>query len=231
VPILTNVFFGIPLPLSAFLMICICVLTDMLPALSLMFEKPEKDLLMKPPRNKNHHLVDWKLMLQACLFIGLYEAFVSHFCFFLYLNWYGHFHYSDIFFVYDKWQHGYKNYTGHQLTEFVNKGQTIVFVCLVLVQVFGNIFATRTNLKSVFTRAPFLKKGRNLWIFLAQLITVIIMLLVVYVPAVNNVFNTRPIPVQFFFIPLFFAILLILLDELRKLLVRRKILCFPKLGW
>jgi sodium/potassium-transporting ATPase subunit alpha len=196
-----------------------------------MFEKPEKDLLLMPPRNKDHHLVDWKLILQACLFIGLFEAFVSHFCFFLYLDWYGHFHSSDVLFVYDKWSDKYKNYTGEQLTEFVYTGQTIVFVCLVIVQAFGNVFATRTNFQSLFAHSPILKKGRNPWIFLAQLFTVMLMLLVVYVPAVNSIFNTRPIPLQFFFIPLLFAFVLILLDESRKLLVRKKVACFPKIGW
>lgn len=230
-PILTNVFLGMPLALSAFQMIAICVLTDMFPAMSLMLEKPETDLLNRPPRKKSHHLVDWKLMLQATLFIGFFEAFVSHFCFFLYLNWYGNFSANDILFVYDKWQHKYKHYTKFQLDEFVFTGQTIVFVCLVIVQAFGNVFTTRTNNKSLFARLPFLEKGRNLWIFVAQLVAVMLMLLLVYVPYVNELFNTRPIPAQFFVIPFMFAALLIMLDELRKLLVRKKVLCFPRVAW
>jgi sodium/potassium-transporting ATPase subunit alpha len=212
-------------------MICICILTDMFPALALMFEKPEKDLLKKPPRDKNQHLVDWKLIIQAYLFIGLFEGFFSHLVFFIYLIWYGGFHISDIFFAYDKWGAGHMGYTKTQLDELVFTGQTLVFVCLVIIQAFGNVFATRTNYQSLFTRPPFLKAGRNLWIFAAQLVTVVLMVLIVFIPFINTVFNTRAIPVQFFFIPLLFALLLILLDELRKLLVRHNCLCFAQFAW
>ena len=212
-------------------MICICVLTDMAPALSLMLEKPEKDLLKRPPRKKNQHLVDWKLILQAYPYLGLFEGIASHFVFFLYLTWYGNFAIGDIFFAYDKWSDGYKNYTKTQLDDFVFTGQTITYVCLVVVQAFGNVFVTRTNYKSLFSRLPFLEKGRNLWIFSAQFITVSLMILIVYLPFVNSIFNTRQIPPQFFFIPLGFAFLLIFLDELRKLFVRKNVLCFSKISW
>ena len=43
-PVLLNVFFGVPLPLSSFLMIIICVFTDLLLSLSLIMEKEEFDL-------------------------------------------------------------------------------------------------------------------------------------------------------------------------------------------
>lgn len=36
--------------LSSYQMIIICVITDVLPALSLIFEKGESDLMKKPPR-------------------------------------------------------------------------------------------------------------------------------------------------------------------------------------
>ena len=231
VPILTNIFFGVPLPLSAFLMICICILTDMFPALSLMLEKPEKNLLDRPPRSKRDHLVDWRLIIQAYLFIGLMEALFSHCIFFWYLQWYGNFQPSDILFVFEKWTDGYRGYTQAQLNEFVFTGQTIVFISLVIMQSFGNVFATRTNFKSLFQSAPFLKKSKNYWIFIAQVVTVILMMLIIFLPFCHTIFNTRQVPVQFFFIPLVFALIILLADELRKLLVRKNVLCFPKLGW
>lgn len=230
-PILTNIFFGIPLPLSAFLMICICILTDMFPALALMLEKPEKNLLKRPPRSKKDHLVDWKLIIQAYFFIGVIEAVFSHLVYFKYLEWYGNFSAKDIIFVFDNWKHGYKNYTAKELQEFVFTGQTIFFISLVMMQAFGNVFATRTNFRSLFQRPPFLRKSRNLWIFLAQIVTVIFMILIIFVPFCHDLFNTRNVPVQFFFIPLLFALFIIIADELRKLAVRNKFLCFPRLAW
>ena len=222
---------GIPLPLSPFQMIAICVLTDICPALSIMLEKPEKNLLERPPRSKNDHLVDWKLLFQAFLFIGLMEAIFSHAIFFWYLHWYGNFHPSDILLAFDNWKDGYKGYTIAQLNEFIYTGQTICFTSLVIMQSFGNVFATRTNYRSFFQRLPFMKKSRNLWIFVAQLIAVILLILIIFLPFINTLFNTRHIPIQFFFIPLAFALFILLIDELRKLLVRKKILFFPQMAW
>lgn len=50
-PVAVNVLLGLPLPLSAFLMIYICVITNIVPSISLIFETPEADLLKQPPRN------------------------------------------------------------------------------------------------------------------------------------------------------------------------------------
>ncbi|KAK5733505.1 hypothetical protein LTR17_009622 [Elasticomyces elasticus] len=50
-PVLLNVFLGVPLPLYSFLMIIICVFTDLFLSLSLIMEKTEFDLLSLPPRN------------------------------------------------------------------------------------------------------------------------------------------------------------------------------------
>ncbi len=98
-------------------------------------------------------------------------------------------------------------------------------------QAFGNIFATRTNKLSLFQTLPFVKKSRNLWILGSQVISVIFMVLIVYMPFCNTIFNTRPPPIEFWFIPLVFALIILVADELRKLLVRKKVLCFPKLAW
>jgi sodium/potassium-transporting ATPase subunit alpha len=74
-PILLNVILGLPQILSNLQMIIICVVTDVLPAISLCFEKPEAGLLTRPPRNvKKDRLVDWKLLLHAYGFLGLLES-------------------------------------------------------------------------------------------------------------------------------------------------------------
>lgn len=74
-PILLNVFLGLPQILSSLQMIIICVVTDVLPAISLCFEKPETGLLSRKPRNtKKDRLVDWKLLFQAYFVLGLLES-------------------------------------------------------------------------------------------------------------------------------------------------------------
>jgi sodium/potassium-transporting ATPase subunit alpha len=43
-PVIANVFLGVPLPLSPFLMIVICILTDLFPSLALVNEQPEDEI-------------------------------------------------------------------------------------------------------------------------------------------------------------------------------------------
>lgn len=46
--------------------------------MALAFEKPEADLLTRPPRNRRtERLADWKFLLHAYGFIGLLESLTS----------------------------------------------------------------------------------------------------------------------------------------------------------
>lgn len=80
------------------------MVTDMAPSLSLMYEKPETDLLSRPPRiPKIDPLVNWKLLFQAYLFIGMIESFFSHLMFFVYLKREWGVNSSQLIFAYEKW--------------------------------------------------------------------------------------------------------------------------------
>jgi sodium/potassium-transporting ATPase subunit alpha len=50
-PFLLMVLLRMPLPLSNIFMLCICVGTDIYPAIALAYEEPELDLLARPPRH------------------------------------------------------------------------------------------------------------------------------------------------------------------------------------
>jgi sodium/potassium-transporting ATPase subunit alpha len=70
--------FGLPQILSSFLMIIICCCTDCAAATAIAYEKPEADVLTRPPRNpKKDRLVNWKLILHAYGFIGVLETTAS----------------------------------------------------------------------------------------------------------------------------------------------------------
>jgi hypothetical protein len=59
-------------------MIIICVATDVFPALALVKEQPEADLMLRKPRDrKKDPLADYKFFLQAYAFIGVLESFFS----------------------------------------------------------------------------------------------------------------------------------------------------------
>lgn len=123
-PVIINVFFGVPLPLSAFLMIIICVFTDLFLSLSLIREKEEYDLMAEKPRDhRKSHLVTWRLYAQAYLFTGTMETVSAHSMFFLYMWRYAKIPVSDLFFLYEKWTDGYRGFTQAELTQFNNTGK------------------------------------------------------------------------------------------------------------
>jgi sodium/potassium-transporting ATPase subunit alpha len=95
-PILLNVLFGLPQALSSLQMVLTCVVTDVLPAISMCFEKPEAGLLLRKPRNtKKDRLVDWRLLVHAYCFLGLVETLCAMSMAFWYLNRQG-FLFSDL---------------------------------------------------------------------------------------------------------------------------------------
>lgn len=114
-------------------MILICVFTDVLPALTLIFEKGEQDLMKKPPRSNREHLVTWLLIIHGFFFVGLFTALFSNFLFF----W--SFYQSglspmDLFFCFGNWKDGYKGYSMDDLSVKLGEAQTVNFVSIVVMQ-------------------------------------------------------------------------------------------------
>ena len=67
-PVICYALIQVPMPLSAMLMVAICVGTDLAPAISLAYENAELDIMMRPPRSgKMDHLVTAKLLAFAYL--------------------------------------------------------------------------------------------------------------------------------------------------------------------
>jgi sodium/potassium-transporting ATPase subunit alpha len=223
-PVLMNVFFGVPLPLSSFLMIIICVFTDLFCSLSLIMEKEEFDLLSLPPRNhKKNHLINFKIYGQSYLFIGVMEAFCAHSMFFLYMWRTAGIPFSSLVFAFEKYADGFYGYSEAELTHFNSVGQCVYFVTLVILQ-WGNILSVRSKRMSILQADPIRKKRRNPWLPLAMLVALVIAIFVTEVPGIQTLFGTASVPLGYWFIPLALALGILLMDELRKLLVR----VFPK---
>lgn len=147
-------------------MIIICVITDVAPALSLVFEKPESDLLSRPPRNpKRDRLVTWRLLLHAYGFLGLLESLAANAMAFWYLQKQG-IRFSDIVLSF-----GIPNDLDADFyNERVARMQSVYFYTLVLMQ-FGNLLATRTRRLSILQQNPLFGVGRNLFLFPAMAIS------------------------------------------------------------
>ncbi|KAJ5242560.1 uncharacterized protein N7469_000887 [Penicillium citrinum] len=223
-PVLMNVFFGVPSPLSTFLMIVICVFTDLFVSLAIIMEKEEYDLLSIPPRRpKEDHLINFRIYGQSYLFIGVMEAFSAHAMFFLYMWKAAGIPFSDLVFAFEKYSDGFHGYTQEELTNFNNVGQCVYFVTLVIMQ-WGNVLSVRNKRMSILQADPIRPARRNPWLPLAILMSLIIAIFVTEVPGIQDLFGTARVPIQYWFIPLGLALGVLVMDELRKALVRM----FPK---
>ncbi|EMD00784.1 hypothetical protein BAUCODRAFT_144399 [Baudoinia panamericana UAMH 10762] len=240
-PVILNVFFGVPLPLSSFLMIIICVFTDLFLSLSLIMEQEEFDLLSQPPRNTKKvsiiphhnatfepelifvyfkdHLINLKIYLQSYLFIGVLETLSAHAMFFLYYWRQAGIPPRALFFCFERCQAGIHGYNGAQMAALNTTGQSVYFVTLVILQI-GNILSIRNKRLSILQADPFRRQRRNPWLLLAACISVGIAVFVTEVPGIQRLFGTAHVPWEFWLIPIPLALGILCLDEARKAVVR-----------
>ncbi|KAJ9634171.1 hypothetical protein H2204_006502 [Knufia peltigerae] len=219
-PVLLNVFFGVPLPLSSFLMIIICVFTDLFCSLSLIMEKEEFDLLSLPPRDrKKEHLINLRIYGQSYLFMGVMETVIAHSMYFLYYWRHAKIPIGDLWFAFEKYSAGFHGYTQAELTHFNVTGQSVYFITLVILQ-WGNILSIRNKKLSILQADPFRKQRRNPWLLASVMVSLAIAIFVTQEPGIQSLFNTASAPLEFWFIPLPLALGILSMDELRKLAVR-----------
>jgi len=104
--------------------------TDCLAATALAYEKPEADVLTRPPRKIGHdRLVDWKLVLQSYGLIGLLETTASFAMAYWYLERQG-ISFGTLWFSF-----GNVPYDADYYAQQLNVASSIYFVTLVVMWV------------------------------------------------------------------------------------------------
>ena len=223
VPVLINMIFGMQLAMSSFQMLIVSVGHDIVMSISLMYEKAESDLMKRIPRNAyKTKLTDWKFFLQIYVIIGIGIWCSGFGMWFLYMHDQG-LGFYDLMLVYNKWTDGWAGMTIDELNNDVNVGESVYYICLVIMQ-FGTLLAIRNRHVSILESNPLWGPRQNLVIPLSMTATILIGIIVLYGPAFQATFGTATIPVKFWFIPFPLAFGNLLLDEIRKLIVRR----YPK---
>ncbi|KAH9848973.1 calcium ATPase transmembrane domain M-containing protein [Lenzites betulinus] len=219
ITVFCNTFLGMQLALSSYLQVCFCITNDVAMSISLMYEKPEADLMLRKPRNaRTDRLTNWQFFVQVYLFIGLMMWPCAMSMWFLFMKQQG-LGFYDVILVFNKWGAGLKGYTIEQLNDFVNVGQCIYYVTLVFMQC-GALLATRNRRVSLLQSNPLWGPRRNLVVPLGMAATAVIAVVNLYGPGLEKVFMTTPIPGMFWGIPFAFALGILVVDEVRKLLVR-----------
>lgn len=184
----------------------------------LSYEKPEADVLHRPPRNvKKDRLVNWQLIAQSYGVIGVIQTLTSFSMSYWYLQRKG-IPFKDLWFGFGEIPAGIdEDYYQKRL----NEASSIYFVNLVVMQWF-NLMTTRTRRLSIFQHPPlFNKETQNWYLFPAILFSLGMAILWLYIPELWGPLGTSPVPVEHWFLPFAFGIFIILLDEARKFWVRK----------
>ncbi|KAJ5701359.1 hypothetical protein N7488_008907 [Penicillium malachiteum] len=219
-PVLLNVFFGVPLPLSSFLVIIICVFTDLFCALALVMEQEEFDVLDLPPRNhKKDHLINLKVYIQSYLFMGVMETVCAHSMYFLYYWIHAGIPASALFLAFEKYSNGFYGYTEAELTQFNVVGQSVYFICLLILQ-WSNILSVRNKRLSILQADPIQKKRRNTLLLASMVVSLSIAIFVTEEPGLQSIFGTGSAPIELWLLPIPLALGILCMDEIRKLTVR-----------
>jgi sodium/potassium-transporting ATPase subunit alpha len=200
VPYLACVLLSIPLPLTVIQILAVDLGTDMLPALALGAEKPSADVMAQPPRPYAEHLLNSGLLWRAYGFLGVLEALAALTAFFFVLNRGG-------------WQYGTPLATNAPLYLMAT---TACFAAIVVAQVV-NVFLCRQPSQATFG-VGFFSNRLLFWAIAAELA---LLALVVYTPWGNRLFATHPLPAEVWWVTVGCALGMLLLEELRKWLVRR----------
>ena len=203
VPFMLFAFSGgrIPLALGVMAILAIDLGTDLLPALALGAEPPEPGAMDRPPRRRADHIVDRFLLVRAYLWLGLVQALAVMTMFFLYY-----------------WANGYAGQWLDLPAEgsLYQQAVAVALAAVVFTQI-GNLFAQRTERSSIVDVGFF--TNRLIWVGIAS--ELVIILLIVYVPILQRIVGTGPLPavVWLWLVPL--SPLLLLADEARKAINRR----------
>eukprot|EP01129_Flabellula_baltica_P001518 TRINITY_DN1145_c0_g1_i1.p1 TRINITY_DN1145_c0_g1~~TRINITY_DN1145_c0_g1_i1.p1 ORF type:complete len:1074 (+),score=311.27 TRINITY_DN1145_c0_g1_i1:19-3240(+) len=218
-PFLFYITLQIPLPLSTVLILCVDLGTDLLPAISLAYEKAESDIMNRPPRDaKRDHLVTAKLIGFAYLQIGIIQAMAGFYSYLVVLGSYG-IRPEILFSTGFDW--GKEEFliagVGESLRfEALNYAQTSYFVSIVIVQ-WADLLISKTRKLSIFQQGL-----KNKILVLGLFEETILALLLVYLPPVNWVLLTRPLELYHFFLPaLPFSVMIFCYDEVRKSIIRK----------
>jgi sodium/potassium-transporting ATPase subunit alpha len=203
IPYIGYILFGIPLPLTIMQILAVDLGTDMFPALALGAEKPSPDIMLRPPRPKDEHLLTRRVLLRAYLYLGMWEA-CAGMCAYFYVMYSGGWSWSQPL---------------ASTTTLYLQATTACLVGIIVTQI-ANVFACRSSSVSIFTLGILSNR-----LVLAGIATEILLAaLIIYTPLGNSLFACAPLGINVWLLLIPFALLLLASDETRKFFVRRTML-------
>jgi len=200
VPFVVYVLFHVPLPLTIMQILAVDLGTDLLPALALGSERPQGDVMTRPPRQRDERLLNLPTLLRAYAWLGMLEAAFSLSGYLIVLWLAG-------------WHLGLPLESSNPL--YVT-ATTMTLAGIVACQV-GNAFACRSDTESIWH----LGFTTNRMLIGAIAAEVSLLLILIYVLPLRNMFGLAPLAPVHWLLLLTFGPLLLLFEEGRKALRRR----------
>ena len=192
---------AIPLPLTVMQILSVDLGTDMMPALGLGTELPEKGVMDQPPRSKKTTLLNKTMVIKAFLWYGLLESIISM----------GAYFYVNLL-------NGWPNVPLAASGIVYRQATTMTLAAIVFCQI-GAVLNCRTERQSVFSVGIFKNKRVLLGIF----VEVLLISLIIYVPFLQEIFNTAPIGLKDWAMLIILPAPILLIEELRKAIVRKNV--------
>jgi len=202
IPYLLFVIIRIPLPLLAIQMLAIDLGSDIVPAIALGTERPEPDVMTRPPRSRKERLLNWKVITRVYCWLGVIEGTAAM---------------AAYFFVY--YLNGWRPSMGASKMAVSGPiyvmATTACFAAIVITQI-GNGFSCRSNTESIF-EIGFFTNTFYLWGIVSEVAVVLVLL---YVPPLQHLFGTRPISGWVWLFMLSGPVVILFAEEGRKAIVR-----------
>jgi sodium/potassium-transporting ATPase subunit alpha len=202
IPYLAFALLKIPLPLTPIQSLSIDMGTDSLTALGLGVESPDPQFMQHSPRSQRERLLDWPLALRAYLFLGLIEAVAAMAAFFFVLYGAG-------------WKYGHSL----AINDPLYLQATAACLTAIVVMQIVNVFLCRSNTRSIFSTGLV---GNRLIVWGVAL-EIALILVFDYTAWGNVILGTAPLGGKVWIFLLPFTTGLIVLEELRKWLVRKRL--------
>jgi Ca2+-transporting ATPase len=164
------------------------LVTDGLPALALGVDPVARDVMNRPPRHPKESPLNREVIV-AVVGVGIAMAIASLFAF--------------------QWQ----VFGGGLSEESVERGRTTVFTLIVMFELVF-VFSIRSLREPVHRSSPF----SNPWLIVAVLASLLLQLLVIYVPVLQVPFKTSPLGLEDWLLIILLSALIILVFEAGKVI-------------
>lgn len=168
VVIFSAIIFNFPLPLTAILILCVDLGTDILPAIALGVDNPEDDLMQRPPRDTKQKLMDKKFTTNFVITGFAVGASIT------------------AAFLYTIFADGW--WFGDSVQGDFDHAVTVTFASLVIVQLI-NAFSARSFKRSILQMNPL----SNHFLLLSIAISVLLVICIIYIPVLNKLLGTQPL--------------------------------------